>query len=378
MKQKEVMKSIPQEVLDIKEKKRNNLFKWNGQFSPQLIEAFLDAYCKDNFKVLDPFSGSGTVLYECARKGIRAFGVDINPAASKISRIYELCRISIKHRKIILQNFNILNSFSTTTECNNYLFSLNPEDYFSIIIKEALIVLLDDIYDINKYHKKVFNFSTVVLGLPFSRKHIKCFNNDCRNIPLKSNSIDLIITSPPYVNVFNYHQQYRKHTELLGHDILKIAKSEIGSNRKHRQNRFMTLTQYCQDITLALNEMARVCKKDARIILIVGKVSTIKGVKIHNGEVVKKIAFSLGLEIILDQTRSFKNKFGQEIVEEIIHLINSNIINLDISRFKAIASTIAEGELKNAYNNSSNIEISTEIRNAINRIEETISSPIHY
>ncbi|MCX2202659.1 site-specific DNA-methyltransferase [Pantoea agglomerans] len=154
MNPKEVMKSIPQEILDIKEKKRNNLFKWNGQFSPQLIEAFLDVYSKDYFKVLDPFSGSGTVLYECARKGIRAFGVDINPAASKISRIYELCRISIDHRKIILRNFQILSSFFTTTECNAYLFSLKAEDYFSIIIKEALIVLLDDISDINKYQKK--------------------------------------------------------------------------------------------------------------------------------------------------------------------------------------------------------------------------------
>ncbi|MCX2202660.1 hypothetical protein LDO48_24135 [Pantoea agglomerans] len=97
---------------------------------------------------------------------------------------------------------------------------------------------------------------------------------------------------------------------------------------------------------MALHEMSRVCKKDARIILIVGKVSTIKGVKIHNGDVVKKIATSLGLEITLDQTRSFKNKFGQEIVEEIIHLINSNIIKLDVTRFKSIANNTAEGELK--------------------------------
>ncbi|WP_336432321.1 DNA methyltransferase [Providencia rettgeri] len=372
------MNNIPQEILDIKEKKRSNLFKWNGQFSPQLIEAFLDAYSKDNFKVLDPFSGSGTVLYECARKGLQAFAVDINPAASKISKIYELCRISVDRRKIIFQDFEILNSLLSTTECNAYLFSLKPENYFSNIIKEALIVLLDGIIDINKYQKRVMDFTTVVLGLPFSRKHIKCFNNDCRNIPLKSNSIDLIITSPPYVNVFNYHQQYRKHTELLGHDILKIAKSEIGSNRKHRQNRFITLTQYCQDITLALNEMARVCKKDARIILIVGKLSTIKGVKIYNGEVVKKIAISLGFDIILNQTRSFKNKFGQEIVEDIIHLINNKCIQLDMLKFKAISSTIAEDELNKAYKRSINKSVSIEIKNAIDKIEETISSPIHY
>ncbi|MBU4682935.1 class I SAM-dependent methyltransferase [Cedecea davisae] len=372
------MNNIPQDILDIKEKKRNNLFKWNGQFSPQLIEALLDVYSRDSFTVLDPFSGSGTVLYECARKGIRSIGVDINPAANKISKVYELCNISIRYRNKLLKNFDQINYIKETTDCNILLFSMQPKNKYSKIIKDALIILVDGISDINKYHKKFSDFKSVIAELPYSKKHIKCFHGDCRNIPIKGSSIDLVITSPPYVNVFNYHQQYRKHTELLGHDILKIAKSEIGSNRKHRQNRFMTLTQYCQDITQAINEMKRVCKNGSRIILIVGKSSTIKGVKIYNGEVVKKIATSLGLELILDQNRKFKNKFGQEIIEDIIHFKNIKDKNLEIKNIDFIATSIAATELKKAYKSSINEKVATEIETAINKIGVTIGSPIHY
>lgn len=55
---------IPQALLDIEEKTRSNLFAWRGQFSPQLIEILLSAYCPPDSVVLDPFAGSGTVLFE--------------------------------------------------------------------------------------------------------------------------------------------------------------------------------------------------------------------------------------------------------------------------------------------------------------------------
>jgi len=59
---------LPQSVLNIEEKHRSNLFAWRGQFSPQLIDCLLDAYCPIDAIVMDPFSGSGTVLYEAARQ----------------------------------------------------------------------------------------------------------------------------------------------------------------------------------------------------------------------------------------------------------------------------------------------------------------------
>src|SRR5208337_2271056 len=50
--------SITQHQLNIDAKERSNLFPWNGQFSPQLIELLLKAYARPDTFVFDPFLGS--------------------------------------------------------------------------------------------------------------------------------------------------------------------------------------------------------------------------------------------------------------------------------------------------------------------------------
>ena len=84
---------IPQAVLDIEQKNRSNLFAWRGQFSPQLIECLLQAYCPPDSVVLDPFAGSGTVLYEAAARSLAAFGFEINPSAWSFSKLYEFANL---------------------------------------------------------------------------------------------------------------------------------------------------------------------------------------------------------------------------------------------------------------------------------------------
>src|SRR5438128_9096313 len=81
-------KTIPQDRLNIDNKERSNLFPWNGQFSPQLIEELLRTFAPSGGFVLDPLLGSGTVLYEAARLGHPAFGAEINPAALKMAQTY--------------------------------------------------------------------------------------------------------------------------------------------------------------------------------------------------------------------------------------------------------------------------------------------------
>jgi adenine-specific DNA methylase len=76
--------------LNIENKTRSNLFPWNGQFSPQFVEAILEQYANPSTRILDPFCGSGTVLAEAALLGLAATGVEVNPAAYVLARIYAL------------------------------------------------------------------------------------------------------------------------------------------------------------------------------------------------------------------------------------------------------------------------------------------------
>jgi hypothetical protein len=101
---------------------------------------------------------------------------------------------------------------------------------------------------------------------------------------------------------------------------LEVARSEIGSNRKHRGNRFLTVIQYCLDMTDALRELWRVCMEGARIIQVVGRESNVRKTPFYNGEIVASLgAYCADLTPLVRQERVFKNKFGTLIYEDILH-----------------------------------------------------------
>ncbi len=99
---KSFTKPVPQTTLDIQEKNRSNLFAWRGQFSPQLIECLLDAYCLPDSTVLDPFAGSGTVMCEAARASLPAFGFEINPSAWSFGKVHEFVNLAPPAREAVI------------------------------------------------------------------------------------------------------------------------------------------------------------------------------------------------------------------------------------------------------------------------------------
>jgi DNA modification methylase len=328
---------IPQDKLDIIDKTRANLFVWRGQFSPQLIETILSFYCPSNSVILDPFVGSGTVLLEASYLSLEAYGFEINPAAYIMSRTYEF--INDSQKKEVLKNLrNILDQefplriFEVSDQVENLVDKLqNTRNMLpdrSKVLFDALVIIFDVCN--NKItqefiQKKFLHLSNIITKLPYSQKPIRVELSDARSLPLKNNQIDFVVTSPPYINVFNYHQNYRQSAEILGWDLLKIAKSEIGSNRANRSNRFYTVVQYCLDMGDILKELARVSKQQARIVLIVGQESNVLGVPFYNADIIEKIGVKAKLfQKVLRQKRKFKNKFGKVIIEDIINFINLN------------------------------------------------------
>ncbi len=332
---KEFDKPIPQASLNIVEKTRSNLFAWRGQFSPQLIETILNSYCLPNSVIMDPFVGSGTVLLEAGNFGLEAYGFDINPAAWILSSIYELIHNSQRQKIInnlreqIEINFplKILSNNSTIDNIEEILWQIRRDfDAEYIKVFDALVILLDvannEITN-ELIQAKFYHLVNVIEKLPYSNKPIKVGLGDARSLPLSDARVDFVVTSPTYINVFNYHQNYRKSAEILGWNLLKIAKSEIGSNRANRGNRFYTVIQYCLDMADVLRELARVTKTDARIVLVVGYESKVLGVTFYNADIIEKIGVSSGLFAkVLRQKREFKNKFGKWIREDIINFVN--------------------------------------------------------
>ena len=334
---------ILQADLNIANKYRSNPLRWKGQFSPQLVQVFLDNYSNSSFTVFDPFLGSGTVLLESGIAGLKASGTEINPAAIMLSQTYRLINIPVDLRHSHLQTVSNLlhdeflselplfqNIEQDHSERNFEAVKLKlvrllskVDNRFQIGLLETLITLLD-FYQDDISRQKIFkvweNLRKLVINLPFSHQSIEVFLSDAREVPLSDASVDLVVTSPPYINVFNYHQQYRASMEALNWNLLRVSRSEFGANRKHRANRFLTVVQFCLDMAQALSELARVCRSGARLIFVVGRESRVKGTRFFNGEIVAEICHrSLGFNLILKQQRVFRNSFGQSIFEDILH-----------------------------------------------------------
>ncbi len=248
---KDFREPVPQPLLNISDKRRSNLFAWRGQFSPQLVESLLTAYCPPDAVVLDPFAGSGPVLYEASRMGLSALGYEINPAAWSFSKLYEFANVpspgrdaAISEIMAILEEAFPITLFSEdkiplpAIEERLIYIGTSLTDRAKILLN-ALVCMLDLFRDhatTLAVHSKYAALAKLLHSLPYCNQPIKADLQDARHLPLASQSVDFALTSPPYINVFNYHQQYRRSAEVLGWDLLQVARSEIGSNRANRGN----------------------------------------------------------------------------------------------------------------------------------------------
>lgn len=384
--------TIPHDRLNIDNKERSNLFPWNGQFSPQLIEVLLQTYAKATTLVLDPFVGSGTVLHEAGRGGYPAFGAEINPAAFKMASTYRLMNVkSAVRRRIVEDVGSLLDNLIPdaaplfATGCPQREGPLHEalarqavegSDPHVRGLLEALVVLVN-VGDREPGPEVVLaawgRLRDRVLALPVSDAPIEVANCDARSVPLASERVDLVVTSPPYINVFNYHQQYRKSVELMGWDLLEVAKSEIGSNRKHRGNRFLTVIQYCLDMMAVFKELRRVCKPDSRIILVVGRESNVRKTVFFNGEIVAALAVRCaGFRFASRQERVFQNRFGDRIVEDILHFTPQPLNGRVLTPPSELAREILTAAINRAPEESTD-----DLHDALKRIHEVTQSPLY-
>ena len=389
--------TVSQDKLDIVNKERSNLLPWKGQFSPQLIQSLLEVYSHKNDQILDPFMGSGTVLYEASLMNLNAVGIELNPAAVKMAQIYLLNRMNkVDKRKHILNIEKKINTIICNSDLPlfNNSFHHSIEDSFELfysikkimddikepesrLILETYLVLIDP--KENQLTKKKMRFiwkklKFLVINLPYTNSKIRIINSDCRNLSLKNNSIDMMITSPPYINVFNYHEQKRASIEAMGWDILSLAKSEIGSNRKHRSNRYFTVIQYCLDMAMVIHELNRVCKPKAKLIFIIGRESNVKKTSFFNSEIIASVAKQVfEFDIICRHERTFKNRYGQMIKEDILIFENPTT---NFLKYKIDPRQIAYHVLEEASSRAPKEEQKF-LFNAINSIHLINHSPIY-
>jgi len=339
--------------------------------------------CKPGARILDPMMGSGTVLAVAHSRGHRALGVDLDPLAVLLSKVWttvvDAKAVRAKGEQVIRR---AKLTFASLPNADAYPVNADPETkafvryWFDDYARRQLTALALAIHRIqcpNTRDVLWCAFSRLIItkqagaslamDLSHSRPHksfrrapTKPFNKflaalkvvvtncpplkplhkelpttpmlgDARSLPIRSRSIDLVLTSPPYLNAIDYMRCSKFSLVWMGYSIPSLREvrtksigtevalpnnmlsDEIGAVVRElnlspplSRRASAILNRYALDMHGALKEVARVLVPGGRAIYVVGN-STIRGTFIRNSALVESVARLNGLNLLERKVR---------------------------------------------------------------------------
>lgn len=274
------------------------IYPYKGKFHPQMIRALLNIIgLKEGDTVFEPFSGSGTTALEAQLLGINFIGIDISPLCViqgrvKTNSIYVLDEIE-KIKKTVISKLETT-LFEEQANYYEMLKKLTPNDRVRDFYKLVRLLAVSDNSRRNKNFKNSFlknielmitsikDFMEIKEKLKLKLGDVKIEVGDSRDVGLPDNSVDGIITSPPYSIALDYIQNDIHSFKDLGYDVLKMRNDFIGV----RGNGKSRVELYNEDIKKSYNEMYRVLKPNKYAVIVIGNAT-------YQGEEVKTVGFTI-------------------------------------------------------------------------------------
>lgn len=351
--------------------------------------------------ILDPFCGTGTVLVEARLNSRNSYGIEINPLSRLISRVKTtpLDTNSLENQGIeLFQKYEKLDGnipahnfpnidfwfdpkrqydLSKLLHLINYIECAKFKEFFQVCFSSIIrkvsyadpkispavksktrleVIKRQGLPSVIKAFQEAVNLNIERIKKLSKKCDWNCFaeikESDAREIKLENNSIDLVITSPPYINA----QKYIRSTKLeifwlgllnedeikkLDHDLVGTEKVFAESynlmhntgysladqiismiyNKDHR--RAYIAYKFYVDMSKVFQEIFRVLKKGKYFVLIIGN-NTIKGINVPNQEILAEIAVENGFtikDVFVDYIKSYglmtkRNKTANMIDKE--------------------------------------------------------------
>jgi len=192
---------------------------------------------------------------------------------------------------------------------------------------------VDDLFlkKVKSMQKELNKMAKIVKNIP----EVRVIYGDARKLEVETDSTDLIVTSPPYVNALDYYRVHMYNMLWLGMDFDLFRKHEIGGHSHFITNRFRLLSEYLGDMLRSMIEMNRVLKEDKLCVIVVGNSSVeYELIESHKffAEMAKKIGFKPIKTIFrnIDKTRKYTSADIGKIDNEYI-LVIQKVNNTDIS-----------------------------------------------
>lgn len=348
---------IDLDAITTKEKQAltHNIHPYPAKYIPQIPGSLIDYLSIPAHSiVMDPFCGSGTTLLEAAIRGHNAIGTDSNPIATLISRTK--CTLLSKEQcdqveKILSQVGLFETGADVVTQIPDFL---NRDHWFQVNMQKELgyiRYLIDDMSDpivadflrtafsaiivkasnqesdtrwraknkdlpdgfaIAEFTKKTMDMLRKVKQLekyPLGAVTVK--TQDSRYVDfIQDGSVACAITSPPYMNSFDYYLYHKLRMYWLGYDHYEVQEKEIGSRNKHCDNG-SGIDVYVESISQVVEQVYKKLMSQGYFCVVIGD-SIYKDELVHMDDVYNKIAHRAGFstkEIFSFDQRKYTRAF---------------------------------------------------------------------
>lgn len=376
----------------------HGMFKYPCKFIPHIPRWFLRQYANhktEKYGVLDPFCGSGTTLVESSILNYPSYGIDVDEFGKMLSQVkstrYTQCELDvigkiIEELKVKLRSQpvnrsklqkcfpdfegiqywfspNAMDELATIkyfiqmlcgelkAKVRNFFFIVfasiirraslaeeqSPKPYISKKIKKKKVSAIDlFVKALDKYFESIFEFSkkTKINGA-------KIIGYDARKIErkaIKSGKVHLAITSPPYINAFDYVRSLKleniwldlvkkKHIADL-YDIQvgteKISSARYGAaspksdiallNSKLKtiygldKKRAYVVADFFEAMQSNIEEVYSALIKGGHYAIVIGD-SCIKNVHIPTSKILTKLAVARGFKLVNSFSYVIRNRY---------------------------------------------------------------------
>lgn len=323
-----------------------------ARLHPDTASRLIEAFSQPGDTVLDPFAGSGTVLVEARRLGRRALGVDSNPLAVELAwlktrglttdegedlgaaartvaehadarrqaRAGPTTRYGREDRE--LYDVHVLLELDGLRDGID---KLEPGGRLSVsearrILRLVLSAILTKVgkkagdaserrearrlragFTIELFVRKADELGRRMLEytecLPERAPPAAPRVGDARDLRVRSASVELVVSSPPYPGVYDYLHQHATRLRWLGLDARRFARAEIGSRRElGGLEGHAALERWENDLATCLGEIRRVLVPAGRAALVIAD-SAIGGQAVFADELCARLATAARLNV---------------------------------------------------------------------------------
>ncbi len=286
------------------------IYPYKGKFHPQMIRALLNIIgVKAGDLVLDPFVGSGTAAVEAQLLGARFTGFDVSPVCEILGQVktqsHEVAdQIEIHKSKVIASisdNLSLFEGSSSFDEIISEISDARVQRFFQVA---RLLSLSDNVRrgrelaasfarNVEAMLISAYAFAEVTRTLGIPLQPISIQRGDARHLPLEAESVDAIVTSPPYSIALDYVANDAHSLEALGYNVERIREDFIGVRGRGKER----VEFFERDMEAALNEMFRVLKTGGHCVLILGN-ATVNGIEVPTVQNTISHCLELGFKLI--------------------------------------------------------------------------------